>query len=85
MAHPITNIIKYNYFAEPTISSMVTELSPSIKDIKDNATKDFYQISNIRIISGNETRQGNRTCPTGMLRKIIFGLLSYIIYIRFQP
>lgn len=60
---------------------MVTELSQLIKDTKDNATKDFYEISNIRI-SGNETRQGNRTCPTGMLKKIIFGLLSYI-YIRF--
>lgn len=53
---------------------MVTDLQP-IKDTNNvNASKDFYEISIIRI-SVNETSQGNRiVCPTGMLKNIIFGL-----------
>lgn len=56
------------FFAEPTMTPMVTEFPHLINYTKVNATKDFYEISNIRI-SGNETRQGNRICPTGMLEK----------------
>lgn len=84
-------LYKHHYFAEPTtISHMVnttilTEISESIKDTKDNGTiKDFYQISNISI-SGNGTRQGNRKCPTGILKSVLKDYFWFSeLSIRFQ-
>lgn len=60
-------------------TTIATELTESIKGTTDNKTKDFYQISNIRI-SGNETRQGNRTCPTGISKNVLKDYLIRYIF-----